>query len=210
MEGSDDIRHFEPYASEGEGRDRRHLAERPRNYEELARSEERFRVLVENSSDLVALVDSAGVFEFQSPSSEPILGYRPEELVGRSAFDFIHPDDVGVVQRRFTELSQGRRNLRQSTELRFQHKDGSWRVLETKARKLPGLAGKVSYALSSRDVTDRKQMEQSLRLTQCSVERAADQIQWSIPKVGSFSPMRPAVGVTATPQMRCSRRHLRS
>jgi len=158
------------------------ITERKHTEEQLARSEEHFRALMENSSDLVAVIDGAGIFQFQSPSSDPVLGYRPEELVGRSAFDFIHPDDTGPAQRSLTELLQGRRDPSQSTELRFPHKSGSWRALEVKARKLPGQAGEFSYVLNSRDVTERRQTQDELRLTQLSVNCAAEQIHWIDPE----------------------------
>ena len=153
-----------------------------RTHEELVQSEARFRALVENSTDLVAVVDRAGIFEFQSPSSEPILGYRPEEFVGESVFSFIHPDDIDLSHSTFAQLVQGGRKLTESTEVRFRHKDGSWRVLEVRACELPSRAGGVSYVLNSRDVTDRKQIEQSLRLIQFSVDGAADLIQWIDPE----------------------------
>ena len=79
-------------------------------------------------------------------------------------------------------MVRGRRKLSESTEVRFRHKDGSWRVLEVRACELPGRAGGVSYVLNSRDVTDRKQIEQSLRLIQFSVDGAADLIQWIDPE----------------------------
>ncbi len=160
----------------------RDVSERKRMEEELVGSEEHFRALIENSSDLVAVIDGAGIFEFQSPSSERILGYRPEELVGRNVFDFTHPDDAGLSQGSFAELVRGERSLSQSTELRFLHKDGSWRVLEVKAHQLPGRTGEVSYVLNSRDVTERKQAEQVLSLTRFSLEKAADPVHWLDPE----------------------------
>ncbi len=152
-----------------------------RTHEELVQSEARFRALVENSSDLVAMVDRAGIFEFQSPSSEPILGYRPEEFIGQSVFSFIHPDDTDLSHSTFAQLVRGGRKLSESTEVRFRHKDGSWRVLEVRARELPGRAGGVSYVLNSRDVTDRRQVEESLKLAQFSVDHAGISMFWTDP-----------------------------
>jgi two-component system cell cycle sensor histidine kinase/response regulator CckA len=131
--------------------------------EDQAQSEERFRALVENASDLVALINADGVCEFQGPSSEAILGYRPEEMVGRNVFDFVHPDDVAASRERFKELLVGRRDPSLATELRFRHKDGSWRVIEVKCRPFANARGEVSYVFNSRDITDRKQAEEGLK-----------------------------------------------
>jgi two-component system, cell cycle sensor histidine kinase and response regulator CckA len=144
----------------------------------LARSEERFRALVENASDLVALVDAEGVCEFQSPSSRATLGYQPDEMVGRRLFDFVHPDDLERSLAAFRELIEGRRDPSFSGELRFRHKDGSWRMLEVKARLFADVAGRASYVFNSRDVTERKQMEDMLRFFRLSVDRAAELIHW--------------------------------
>ena len=84
-----------------------------RTHEALAQSEGRFRVLIENSSDLVSMIDGAGTVQFQSSSSESILGYRPEELVGRSAFTLVHPDDLQMVRRVFAQMVQGQRERSQ-------------------------------------------------------------------------------------------------
>ncbi len=136
---------------------------RRRTHEALTESEECFKVLVENSSDLVAMVDGAGAFEFLSPSSEAILGYRPEELVGQDGFALVHPDDVELAHRTFGQSARREREGSQSAELRFRHKDGSWRILDVKAREVQNEAGAVWYILNSRDVTERKKVEGGLR-----------------------------------------------
>ena len=141
----------------------RDVTERKRMEEELVHSEAHFRSLIENSTDLIAVIDGAGIMRFQSPSSQRVLGYLPQEMVGRSAFEFIHPDDVGASQHALAALLQGEPDLLDSTELRFRHKDGSWRVLEVMAKKLVSPSGEVSCVLNSRDVTEHKQGEAALR-----------------------------------------------
>src|SRR5215213_9683788 len=71
--------------------------------EELRRSEKRFRALTQNSSDIVTLLGTDGTIRYQSPSIERILGYWPGELLGKNAFDYLHPEDLGRVQGKFTE-----------------------------------------------------------------------------------------------------------
>jgi len=134
-------------------------------HQELARSEEHFRALIMNSSDLIAVMDANGTMQFQSPSSERILGYRPEELEGKSAFDFVHPGDLATSQRAFAELMREEWDPSQMLETRFRHKDGSWRTLEMMGKRLDGPSGELLCILNSRDVTERKHLEEEhLRL----------------------------------------------
>jgi len=131
--------------------------------EDLAQSEAYFRALIENSLDLIVVLDKAGIMRFQSPSSERILGFRPEELVGQSVFAFVHPDDLGASGQAFARLLQGQYDPSMATELRFRHKNGSWRVLEVMAKRLVNHVGEVSCVINSRDITERTQAEEALR-----------------------------------------------
>jgi PAS domain S-box-containing protein len=65
---------------------------------ELSRSEERFRALAQHASDIVTLLEADGIIRYQSPSVERILGYQPEEMLGKNAFDYVHPEDLARVQ----------------------------------------------------------------------------------------------------------------
>ncbi len=89
---------------------------------------ERFRALVQNSSDIITLLDVDGTILYVSPSVEHVVGYRPEELVGKNAFDYIHPEDLESVLDLFAEFLADP-DLQPSIEYRFRHKDGSWRWL---------------------------------------------------------------------------------
>src|SRR5262249_60076672 len=68
------------------------------------RAEDRFRVLVEKSSDATALLDPEGTIRYVSPSTVRVLGYTSEDLVGRNSFDLVHPDDLDTVRERLAEL----------------------------------------------------------------------------------------------------------
>jgi len=130
--------------------------------EELVRKERHFRALIENSSDLIATLDEDGTVTFQSPSVIRCLGYRPDEVVGQSAFDLVHPDDVADLQRVFAELQRGRDEVYGPIEARFRHADGSWKILETVGGRMVG-QGESGYIINSRDVTDHRKIEEAWR-----------------------------------------------
>ncbi len=151
---------------------------------ELRRSEERFRLLIENSSEVISIIDADESVRYQNPSIRHLLGYEPEEFIGKSAFTFLHPDD----RQKATEMLSlvlDRRGFGSGVELRFHHKDGSERILELIANNLladPIVSGIV---INSRDVTERRRAEEALRLTQFSIDRNADAVYW-IGKDGKF------------------------
>ncbi|HEY7769280.1 PAS domain S-box protein [Longimicrobium sp.] len=130
----------------------------------LRRSEARFRSLIENATDVITVLDADGRIRFGSPSVKRILGYDPDELLGRPVTDFIHPDDHAHV---LEALAERIRNpgVVQSVELRFRHRNGEWRILAARgANRLddPAVRGIV---VNSRDVTDRRHAEEELRRT---------------------------------------------
>lgn len=121
-------------------------------------SDAQFRLLIEHASDLIAILGGNGTFEYASPSNERVLGYKPEELVGRSAFDIIHPDDAARVRSIFASAIQTG-GLTPSVEFRFRHKDGSWRFIEAVGNNLLDPSGAARVVINARDITERKQAE---------------------------------------------------
>jgi PAS domain S-box-containing protein len=124
----------------------------------LERSETHFRSLIEHASDLVAVLDAAGVVRYASPSHERVLGYLPGDLLGHSAFDLVHPDDRALVVQAFAATAQGRDTA--TIEFRCLRHDGSWCVLEGKGRNLLGEPAVSGVVVNSRDVTERKRAEE--------------------------------------------------
>jgi PAS domain S-box-containing protein len=123
---------------------------------------EGFQSLVENALDVITILDDEGIIQYESSSIERVLGYEPQELVGKSAFEFIHPDDVPRVMDVFNDGIQIPGCV-VSFEYRFQRKDGSWCDFEVLAQNLldhPTVAGIV---LQARDITKRVQAEKELR-----------------------------------------------
>jgi PAS domain S-box-containing protein len=138
------------------------VTERKRAEETLRRSEEHFRALIDNAQDIITVAAADGTILYESPSVERLLGYRPEELMGRSALEFVHPDDRTRVA---DGIAHGSRIPGHVTalEFRFRHKDGSWRLLEGLGKNLlddPLVAGIV---VNTRDITDRALAEERLR-----------------------------------------------
>jgi two-component system, cell cycle sensor histidine kinase and response regulator CckA len=132
---------------------------------EIRKREDRFRLLIENASDIVTVINGEGIIRFQSPSVTRILGYQPEEMVSRSAFDFLHPDDttrvVSTVKSAFANAG-----LPISVEYRYRHSDGTWRYLQSIGRSIAGEAPDGFMILNSRDISETRKLEEQFRQSQ--------------------------------------------
>ncbi|MBA3532642.1 MAG: EAL domain-containing protein [Ardenticatenales bacterium] len=127
-------------------------------YEALRRSEEHFRSLIENASDIITTLDAKGIIRYVSPSTNRMLGYKPESLRGQSAFDFIHPDDLPIVIQAFSRMSQRRTPRQPLLEFRFRHANGSWRILEASRNNIVD-DFEIIGVINARDITERKEAE---------------------------------------------------
>jgi two-component system cell cycle sensor histidine kinase/response regulator CckA len=138
------------------------VTQRKRAEDALQHSEEHFRSLIENASDVISVLTLNGSFYYVSPSMRRALGYKPEELIGRNAFDFVHPDDVAYMKDYLQRvlLFPGQA---QTAVYRFQDKNGSWRVMEGVGQRIVDHAGVVSIVSNSRDITERREAENALR-----------------------------------------------
>jgi len=134
----------------------------------LHEGESLFRLLIENVSDIVTVVDAEGILHYESPSVERLLGYKPEELTGKNVFEYIHPDDAQHVLAVFTQGEAHSRTASRSKvlapiEFRFKHRNGTWRFLEAVSNNLlhdPNVKGIV---VNCRDITERKLNEEMIR-----------------------------------------------
>jgi PAS domain S-box-containing protein len=130
--------------------------------EEVRASERYFRSLIEDTNDLIVVLDLEHRYQFVSASAERTLGYRVEELVGRSTLDFCHPEEREAVTqdlRRIAEQGAEERMLR----ARLRHKDGSWRVVEWSGRSALDVKGAPCLVANGRDVTARERILNELR-----------------------------------------------
>lgn len=130
--------------------------------EKMFRSEMRFRNLVETTSDWVWEIDEYGKYTYVSPRVRDLLGYDPQEVMGKSPFDLMPPEEAARVTEVFASLLGGRRNITalENTNL---HKDGRRVVLETSASPIFDENGAFrGYRGIDRDITERKKAEESL------------------------------------------------
>jgi PAS domain S-box-containing protein len=150
----------------------RDITARKEAEEALRRSEQHFRSLIENALDIITIVDEQGTILFGSPSTERVLGFSPDELLGRSALDLIHPDDLAAVKQKYKRGVQKPGDTA-SIELRCRHKNNSWRILESSSKNLFHDPVVVGLVINSRDVTERRQAEESLQRRTSELEALA-------------------------------------
>jgi len=133
----------------------RDYTERARAEEALRRSEAKFRVIVETSHDGIVFYDADAVIRYRSPSFRRISGYTDEELVGRSGFDTVHPDDLEKVRQNWTQVLTEPGALHRAS-YRIRHKDGTWRTIETIFQNLLDNPHVQAVVGTAQDITDRK------------------------------------------------------
>jgi PAS domain S-box-containing protein len=138
------------------------VTERKRSEEALRRREEHFRSLLENAWDIIHELGSDGRIRYISPSVERVLGYRPEDMVGRPATEFIHPEDLPEVERNF-EACIMRPGASSCMGMRLRHRDGSWREVEVQSRVVQNGAEAPVAIVNTHDVTAARRVEQALR-----------------------------------------------
>lgn len=131
--------------------------------QEREASEQRYRLMAENSTDLIARLSPDGICLYASPACKSLLGYTSAELIGRSIFEFFHPHDSKNIHKAIGLLRD--RAVSYTVSYRIRRKDGDYIWFETTSRTVrdPN-TGKVQELVSvSRDITTRKQTEQELR-----------------------------------------------
>jgi two-component system cell cycle sensor histidine kinase/response regulator CckA len=138
-------------------------AQLAREQKTLKASEEYFRSLIENASDIIMVIDQNGAVRYASPSYERLLGFTSEEVTKAKAFSFLHPDDESSALHAIANTMADPYTTGPAIELRLRHKDGSWRYIESIGKVLKDPSGQPIVVVNLRDVTERKRTEEALR-----------------------------------------------
>ena len=132
-------------------------------HEDLRESEERFRNLTEITSDWIWEVDKNGFYTYVSPKIQDILGYEPEEIIGKTPFDLMPPAEANRVSKFFNSIVASRKTFDCLENLNL-HKNGHPVVLETSGIPTFDADGEfIGYRGIDRDITERKRAEEFLR-----------------------------------------------
>ncbi|HYH16109.1 MAG TPA: PAS domain S-box protein [Flavisolibacter sp.] len=130
----------------------------------IQKSEELFRFLVQNGNNMLGITDCEGNYRFASENVEEQLGFSPNELVGKSAFQFIHPDDAGWVRSMLQTIESN--DTLTLAPFRFQNKQGEWRWLESTISNHLEDRAIAGLIINSRDITEKKLKDDALQLNE--------------------------------------------
>ncbi|MFV8368286.1 PAS domain S-box protein [Flavobacterium sp. LB2R40] len=125
---------------------------------QLKEAKSMYRLLADNTVDLVCLHNSNTIFEYISPSIKKLLGYTPEELIGKSPLDYVHPENLKELLEKFYNFIEKKND--ESVQCRFLTKEGDYKWLETKASIITDNGLTIGFQSSSRDITQQKEAEE--------------------------------------------------
>lgn len=129
-----------------------------RSEQALREIEARYRLITENTSDLIAILDNQHRFSYVSPSAVNLLGRTPEELIGRDAFDHLHPDDLPNSAEYWQSILQRKRT---TATFRYRHANDSWRWFECDIKAVEQDNTSAAIVIG-RDITARRELEERL------------------------------------------------
>ena len=122
----------------------------------------RFRSLIQNSTDVIIVLEPDLTIRYETPSIERVLGHAVEDRIGRSPLDLVHPDDIASMRGALEQVAStdgGERRF----EYRVRHADGSWHVVQAVAKNLIEVESVAGVVLNYRDITEQKALEEQLR-----------------------------------------------
>ncbi|MFY0599011.1 MAG: PAS domain S-box protein [Cyclobacteriaceae bacterium] len=152
----------------------RDISENMRLKEQLKTKESLFKLVSENSSDVIALHEPNGIYKFISQSSKDLLGYDSEEMIGKNPYDFIHPDDISRLQEGAHKSTLDGESV-QKVEYRLRKKDQSYIWLESYTKPIVDENGEVtSFQTSSRDITTKREEREQLLIAKIKAEEASN------------------------------------
>ncbi|MCK9278597.1 MAG: PAS domain S-box protein, partial [Methanoculleus sp.] len=135
------------------------ITERKKAEEALRKSEERFRLLTENASDVILILDPVGSILYASPSVTQAGGFTPEELIGSSILKLTHPDDLPLVMNALSTAAAHPKE-RVTLEVRIRHSSGAWLTFDVTGVNLQEEPAVRGFVVNARDITERKRAEE--------------------------------------------------
>ena len=157
------------------------ITEHKRAEEKLRESEEQYRFLLNNTTDFIARFDRNGVMVFGTDASRRFHGYEPDEIIGTSAFERVHPEDRARARAEFQRViasgSEGR------LEYRLKRKNGDDMWVEATGRRVSNALGEPELVVVQRDVSERKAAEMKLKASEEKyrlITESVDDIVWSV------------------------------
>ncbi|MDS0222250.1 PAS domain S-box protein [Haloarcula sp. S1AR25-5A] len=176
----------------------RDITERKERQREL----KQYEAYLQESTDIITVLDDQGVIKYESPSVSRILGYEPGELTGQNGFDYIHPDDVDSLFETFNNLLSNPDET-VTVECRFRTASGEWRWLEVHGTNQFDHDAIEGIVTNNRDITERKQREQQLKEQNERLEEFASVVSHDL-----RNPLTVAQGRLALVREECDSDHL--
>ncbi len=151
------------------------ISEHRQAEEAVKNNEKRFRALIENGLDNISLLSADGILLWESPAVIRNLGYPPDEFLGRSTLELVHPDDLGWILSILAELIQ-KPESRLKGSFRMRRVDGTWRWVEAVVTNLLNEPSVNAIVVNYRDITERKQAEDEIVKLHRAVESSGEVI----------------------------------
>jgi two-component system cell cycle sensor histidine kinase/response regulator CckA len=153
----------------------RDITERKQAESLLSENQKTINAIVESSKDWIWAINSLGVHTYSNPAVEKILGYNVEEIIGKNSLDHLHQHDKKIVQSMLSECIQ-RRSGWSNLLLRWRHKNGTYRYLESNAAAILDDQGNlIGFRGVDRDITERKEAEHALKESEEKFRTFAEQ-----------------------------------
>jgi len=131
--------------------------------EKLRFDGQRFRALVEHSSDIIVLINREGIITYINPAVETTLGFKVKDRIGGRGIELIHPDDRKPLIDKFRTLYRDTNAPIVRFEMRLRHKDGNWRTVEAVGSNLINNNVVEGIVVNYRDISERKRAEESIK-----------------------------------------------
>ena len=170
------------------------ITDRRRAVEALRETEEKFRSIIHTSQEWIWAIDTSARHTYSNPAVETILGYSPADFIGKDALEFMHVEDAQKVKEMFPVYVRQRKGWT-GLVIRWRHKNGSYRYLESNAVPVLGTDGGLAgFWGADRDITESKKAEEALKKSEERLAQSAEQsrtITWEVDAGGLYTFVSP-------------------